>query len=132
MFVRYNKLAWKFGNSDHTYLSDDGKNIYVYSGWFHWAIVVRNAKNFEYYVNGKKLWNGTKTGNNNKLQWIKQAAEITYQVGGTAGYADEIRILNVAPTEEYIKAEYDSINNKQFVVASPAEKNGYGLSVIVR
>ena len=93
---------------------------------------VRNAKDFEYYTNGAKIWSGTKAGDGNDLQYIKGATSLKYQVGGTAGYTDEIRILNIAPSEEYIKAEYDSINNKQFVVASEAVKNGYGLKIIVR
>ena len=127
VYVRSNKHSLKFGTGG---AQTSGGT--VNSGWFHWAVVVRNAKDFEYYTNGAKIWSGTKAGNGNDLQYIKGATSLKYQVGGTAGYTDEIRILNIAPSEEYIKAEYDSINNKQFVVASEAVKNGYGLKIIVR
>jgi hypothetical protein len=72
----------------------------------------------------------SKTVDNDKF--VDNATDIYYQTGGTSGYTDEIRIHNVASSADWIKAEYDSINNKQFVVASEAVKNGYGLKIIVR
>ena len=51
---------------------------------------------------------------------------------GQPGRMDETRIRDALSSDDWIKAEYDSINNKQFVVASEAVKNGYGLKIIVR
>ena len=122
--VRYNNPGMKFGTDSP--IRDKG--TLVYSGWFHWAIVVSGKRTFKCYING--VHKSSKTVDNDK--YVDNATDIYYQTGGTSGYTDEIRIHNVAASADWIKAEYDSINNKQFVVASEAVKNGYGLKIIVR
>ena len=135
--VKWNRIGSKFGTDDARwmkYVDANGVAQYhfVYSGWFHWAVITRDGKYFDFYLNGELKSTETHAGYSSKLQYIKDATSILYQVGGTAGYTDEIRIHNVASSADWIKAEYDSINNKQFVVASEAVKNGYGLKIIVR
>lgn len=122
--VRYNNPGMKFGTDSP--IRDTG--TLVYSSWFHWAIVVSGKRTFKCYING--VHKSSKTVDNDKF--VNNATDIYYQTGGTSGYTDEIRIHNVAASADWVKAEYDSINNKQFVVASEAVKNGYGLKVIVR
>ena len=122
--VRYNNPGMKFGTASPI---RDTETL-VYSRWFHWAIVVSGKRTFKCYING--VHKSSKTVDNDKF--VDNATDIYYQTGGTSGYTDEIRIHNVASSADWIKAEYDSINNKQFVVASEAVKNGYGLKIIVR
>ena len=122
--VRYNNPGIKFGTGSATRFTD----CTVYAAWFHWTIVVSDKRKFEYYING--VLKGTKTVDNNK--YVDNATDIHYQVGGTAGYTDEIRILNELPSDGWVKAEYDSIKNTNFIVASAAVNNGNGFLVIVR
>ena len=68
----------------------------------------------------------------NDAEFATLSATSQWYTGGNTGYLDEMRYKNGVISDDWIKAEYDSINNKQFVVASEAVKNGYGLKIIVR
>ena len=98
------------------------------AGWFHYAIKIDKSRNFSLYINGK----------NEGTSYKADAGQIYYKgplklyLAGLPGYLDETRIRDTLSSDDWIKAEYDSINNKQFVVASEAVKNSNGLKIIVR
>lgn len=122
--VRYNNPGIKFGTATPTRFTE----YLVYSGWFYWTIVVENKRTFKYYMNG--AFRASKTVDNDK--YVDNATTIHYQVGGTAGYTDEIRIHNVAASDDWVKAEYDAINNAEFIVAAPAVRRPDPLQFIIR
>ena len=103
------------------------------SGWFHWAINFKPGssatKNWthEWWINGEKKLSIAKD-----YDFITTGTTMTLRAGGTDDSTDECRTRIGAVSDDWIKAEYDSINNKQFVVAAEATKNSYGLSIIVR
>ncbi len=98
------------------------------AGWFHYAVVITGGSSFTVYINGELC--GTKTGLSNYTKYKANFYE--WGLLGKIGRVDECRMRTVGTNGDWIKAEYDSINNKQFVVASEAVKNGYGLKIIVR
>lgn len=104
-----------------------GAGLNPASGWFHWAIRITNKTKFEYFLNGTLLKEKTVDA-----KYASMSTSSEFYCGGTTGYIDECRFRNEDSSDDWIKAEYDSINNKQFVVASEAVKNGYGLKIIVR
>lgn len=98
------------------------------AGWFHYAIKIDKSRNFSLYINGKNEGTSYKAAEGQ----IYYKGPLTLYLAGLPGYLDETRIRDALSSDDWIKAEYDSINNKQFVVASEAVKNGYGLKIIVR
>ena len=100
------------------------------SGWVHWAIRVTNKKTYEYFINGVLYDANTITRSDTEFATLATTSE--WYTGGETGFLDEMRYKNGVISDDWIKAEYDSINNKQFVVASETVKNGYGLKIIVR
>lgn len=105
-----------------------GTNINPSSGWVHWAIRITGKTKYEYFLNGVNVGTGTKSD----TEFATLSTTSQWHTGGETGYLDEMRYKNGVISDDWIKAEYDSINNKQFVVASEAVKNGYGLKIIVR
>ena len=104
-----------------------GAGLNPASGWFHWAIRITNKTKFEYFLNGTLLKEKTVDA-----KYASMSTSSEFWCGGTTGYINECRFRNEDSSDDWIKAEYDSIKNKQFVVASEAVKNGYGLKIIVR
>ncbi len=121
-------LEVKYGTSSGTKIGTQQVN----ANWFHWAIRLKKTANnntggqFEFFINGTKILTLTKdskylkfTGNN--------AAHITtgyFQVGGTRGRLDEVRFQNGYRSDDWIQAEYDSVNDADFVVAGPLQRGG--------
>jgi hypothetical protein len=98
------------------------------AGWFHYAITIDKSRNFNLYINGKNEGSAIKVA----AGQIYYKGELRFYLTGQPGRMDETRIRDALSSADWIKAEYDSINNKQFVVASETVKNGYGLKIIVR
>ena len=120
------KVSKKFKTTTPTALGD-GTN--PANGWFNLTITVTNNV-ANYFINGKNMNSpsGSLSGD-----YIKYATYTEWRVTGTTGYLDEIRYRNGgAVSEDWIKAEYDSVKNLEFVVASPAVYSGPGLFIIVR
>ena len=115
----------KFGTASGAVI---GAGLNPASGWFHWAVRVTGKTTFDYFLNGELL--ETLTGKNSKYSTGSSTTEWT--CGGTTGYIDEFRYRNAASSDDWIKAEYDSINNKAFIVASAAVKNGGGFFIIIQ
>lgn len=112
LHVKNCKLASKFAGGNPSYIG----NTYVNQNWLHWAIKVTGLTSFQYYVNG--ILTQTRTGIKNN--YINALSTIYYKANGTTGHTDELRIQNIAASDDWIKAEFDSINNTSFIVASPA------------
>ena len=106
-----------------------GSGLSPASGWFHWVIRVTGSK-YEYFLNGVLLSEKNSPGSD--ADYSQYAGISRWTCGGVTGFLDEMRYKNGVISDDWIKAEYDSINNKQFVVASESVKNGYGLKIIVR
>ena len=123
IFLR--KLGSKFAGNSPVYIGES----YVNKDWFHWAIIkVTNLTTFEYYVNGIL----TQTRSGIKNTYISTLAAIYFKAAGTLGHTDEIRIQNIAASDDWIKAEFDSINNTSFIVAEPAICRPQGSILVFR
>lgn len=102
-------------------------------GWFHWAVNFKPGASteddwtHEWWLNGEKLYTTSRD-----YDYIVAGTTFTVKAGGTAGYTDECRVRTVSATDDWVKAEYDSVNNTQFITASVATRNSYGISIIVR
>ena len=105
-----------------------GTNINPSSGWVHWAIRVTGKTTYDYFLNGVYVSSATK----NDAEFATLSATSQWYTGGNTGYLDEMRYRNGDITDEWVKAEYDSIQNTNFIVASAAVNNGNGFFVIVR
>ena len=107
------------------------------AGWFHYTVVIHKKANFDLYVKGEYSGSYTPKKDGSVQTGYYKYGEVDRDyfylyLCGYPGYLDETRIRDTLSSDDWIKAEYDSINNKQFVVAAEATKNSYGLSVIVR
>lgn len=122
--VKNCKLGSKFAGNSPVYIGES----YVNKDWFHWAIKVTNLTTFEYYVNGIL----TQTRSGIKNTYISTLAAIYFKAAGTLGHTDEIRIQNIAASDDWIKAEFDSINNTSFIVAEPAICRPQGSILVFR
>lgn len=121
--VRYNKIAAKFGTDNHIYIGDNKIN----SGWLNWAVRVKNRTVYEYFVNGKLLLTVTEDAKH-----VSLSDGMVVQTGGTSGHSDELRIHNIAASDDWIKAEYDSVSNAKFITAAPAIRRPSPLQLIIR
>jgi len=117
-------LRSKFGTATAETI---GTGLNPASGWFHWALRVTNQTTYEYFLNGVLLKTLTKDS-----KYSTQSTTSQWTCGGTTGYLDEYRYRNVASSEDWVKAEYDSIKNKDFVIASDAVKNDGGFIIVVQ
>lgn len=52
--------------------------------------------------------------------------------GGVTGYIGEVRYQNVAASDDWVKAEYDSVKNPDFILAAPAVRRPDALQFILR
>ncbi len=96
-----------------------GSGLSIASGWCHWAIRITNQTTYQYFLNGELLLTLTKD-----KKFSTQSTSSSWYCGGTKGYLDEYRFRNAASSEDWIRAEYDSIKNANFVVASPVHRGG--------
>ena len=96
-----------------------GTELSTASGWFHWTVCVTSKTTYQYFLNGELLQTLTKDA---KFSSNSATSEWTY--GGTTGYLDEFRYRNASSSDDWIQAEYDSVKNKDFVVASPVHRGG--------
>lgn len=124
LYIKSKKLYSRFGAGGEMQL---GTN-YVHTAWFHWSVRVSNKEKWDYFINGK--WQQTRT--TSQLKFINYMISMTYSIGGFQGYTDEIRIHNVAASDDWIKAEYDSMANKNFITAEPAVRRPDPLRLIIR
>lgn len=124
LYIKSKKLYSRFGAGGEMQL---GTN-YVHTAWFHWSVRVSNKEKWDYFINGK--WQQTRT--TSQLKYINYMISMTYSIGGSQGYTDEIRIHNVAASDDWIKAEYDSMANKNFITAAPAVRRPDPLRLIIR
>ena len=90
------------------------------AGWFHYAIVIHKKAAFDLYVNGE--YAGSHTPGNEG--YYKYNGELRLYVTGRPGYLDETRLRDVLSSDAWIRAEYDSVQNKDFVVAGPVQRSG--------
>lgn len=98
------------------------------AGWFHYAIVIHKRAAFDLYINGEYI--GSHTPGNEG--YYKFSGALYLYLNGTPGYLDETRVRDSLSSADWVKAEYDSVNNTQFITASAATRNSYGISIIVR
>ncbi len=115
------RIRSKFGTADPVLI---GPGLNPASGWFHWAIRVTNKRYFEFFLNGKLLRSETHAGNSSKNQFTEYTTRSEWYARGELGYLDEIRYQNGASSDEWIEAEYDSVKDPNFVVASPVHRGG--------
>lgn len=123
LYISSKKLYSRFATSGQQL----GTN-YVHKGWFHWSVRVSNKSKWDYYING--AWQQTRT--TTQVKYINYMTTLKYSIGGTEGYTDEIRIHNIAASDDWIKAEYDSMKNAEFVTAAPAVRRPDPLQFIIR
>ncbi len=89
------------------------------SGWFHWTIRVNNRNTYDYFLNGQLIATRSES-----YKFSSQSTTSLWRCGGTTGYLDEYRFRNAASSDAWILAEYDSIKNANFVVASEVHRGG--------
>ena len=110
------RVKSKFGTKSPALI---GSGLNPASGWFHWAIRITDNTKFEYFLNGQLLSTLTRDA---KFATLSTTSE--WHCGGNTGYLDEYRYRNVASSDDWIRAEYDSVKNKDFVVAGPVQRGG--------
>ncbi len=124
-FNTWGALRLRYKTTD----SKVGKSFSVRSaGWFHYAVVITSGTVFTVYINGELC--GTVTGLGNYTKY--KATSYDWHLLGKIGRIDECRMRTVSANGDWVKAEYDSIQNTNFIVASAAVNNGNGFFVIVR
>ncbi|MBQ6923605.1 MAG: hypothetical protein IJQ73_03105 [Kiritimatiellae bacterium] len=106
----------KFGTATSSII---GAGLNPASGWFHWALRVTNKTSYQYYLNGELLQSLTKDA-----KYSTQSTTSEWSCGGNTGYLDEFRYRNASSSEDWIRAEYDSVKNKDFVIAGPVHRGG--------
>ena len=89
------------------------------SGWFHWAIRVTNRNTYDYFLNGQLIATRSES-----YKFSSQSTTSLWRCGGTTGYLDEYRFRNAVCSDDWIRAEYDSVKNKDFVIAGPVHRGG--------
>lgn len=123
----------KFGNKTACSLTTQSASSGLSpKNWFNWAVRVSNKSSYDYFLNSEKASCTLPSAASTMKKYSSQSTTSSWYCGGVKGYIDEYRIRNAISSDDWIKAEYDSINNKQFVVASEAVKNSNGLKIIVR
>ncbi len=96
-----------------------GTGLNPASGWFHWALRVTSKNTYQYFLNGELLQTLTKDA-----KYSTQSTTSEWTCGGTTGYLDEFRYRNASSSEDWIRAEYDSVKDANFVVAGPVQRGG--------
>ena len=90
------------------------------AGWFHYTVAIHKNAAFDLYINGE--YAGAHTPGN--AGYYKYAGTLELYLVGRPGYLDETRIRDVLSSADWIRAEYDSVKNKDFVVAGPVQRSG--------
>ena len=90
------------------------------AGWFHYSVLIHKNAAFDLYINGEYV--GSHTPGN--AGYYKYSGPLYLYLTGQPGYLDETRIRDVASSDDWIRAEYDSVKDKDFVVASPVHRGG--------
>lgn len=119
-YVLRSKFGTKSGETLGTGLSPE-------KGWFHWAIRIKNKTLRQYFLNGVLVQEKTMDA---KYATLSTTSEWT--CGGVTGYIGEVRYQNVAASDDWIKAEYDSVKNPDFILAAPAVRRPDALQFIIR
>ena len=123
--VNNKKICSKFGTSTATQL--DGTT--GPTAWFNLTVCVTNNTSFVYFLNGEEVRSTTSS----KTQYTSYATTSLWRIGGTARYLDEVRYRNGGSiSADWIKAEYDSVNNNDFLIASDTVRNGGGFIIVVQ
>lgn len=117
-------LRSKFGTKGGETL---GSGLSPEKGWFHWAIRIKNKTLRQYFLNGVLVQEKTMDA---KYATLSTTSEWT--CGGVTGYIGEVRYHNVAASDDWIKAEYDSLKNSEFIVAAPAVRRPDPLQFLIR
>ena len=124
------EVLWKTSKEIRVRGAASGDNIkltnvdYAGQGWKH-VFVVYDGKNSVFYENG--VQKGTKTNGTAATDNGRPLA-----IGGYAndngsqllGSVDECRLLDAVPSADWVKAEYDSMNDPAFLTAGEAEAYG--------
>ena len=124
------EVLWKTSDEIHVRGAASGDNIkvtgrvYAGNGWKH-VFIVYDGKNSVFYENGAQK--GSKTGGTAATENGRPLA-----IGGYAndngsqllGSVDECRLLDAVPSADWVKAEYDSMNDAAFLTAGEAESYG--------
>lgn len=114
--TRSNTVRSKFGTATSSIIGD---GLNPASGWFHWALRVTSKNSYQYFLNGELRQTLTKDA-----KYSTQSTTSEWSCGGTTGYVDEYRYRNASSSDAWIRAEYDSIKNANFIVASPIHRGG--------
>lgn len=104
--------------------SSNSLGISPASGWYHWAIKVTGKRNFTFFINGNMVRTEVEAGYGGDNQFTQGATTSLWRCGGNTGYLDEYRYRNAASSDDWIRAEYDSVKNKDFVIAGPVHRGG--------
>ena len=124
------EVLWKTAKEIRVRGAASGDNIkvtgrdYAGQGWKH-VFIVYDGRNSVFYENG--VSKGTKTNGTAATENGRPLA-----IGGYAndngsqllGSVDECRLLDAVPTADWVKAEYDSMNDAAFLTAGEAESYG--------
>ena len=126
------EVLWKTTGEIRVRGAASGDNIkltgdnykYAGQGWKH-VFIVYDGKNSVFYENG--VQKGSKTGGTAATENGRPLA-----IGGYAndngsqllGSVDECRLLDAVPSADWVKAEYDSMNDAAFLTAGEAESYG--------
>ena len=124
------EVLWKTSKEIRVRGAASGDNIkvtgrdYAGQGWKHFFIVY-DGKNSVFYENG--VQKGSKTGGTAATENGSPLA-----IGGYAndkgsqllGSVDECRLLDAVPSADWVRAEYDSMNDAAFLTAGEAESYG--------
>ena len=131
------EILWKTSNEIRVRGAQSGDNIkvtnrdYAGKGWKHFFIVY-DGKDSVFYENGAQK--GSKTNGTAATENGRPLA-----IGGYAndngsqlvGSVDECRLLDAVPSADWVRAEYNSMNNPAFLTAGEAELYGASSSPVV-
>lgn len=131
------EVLWKTSKEIRVRGAASGDNIkltgrdYAGQGWKH-VFIVYDGKNSVFYENG--VQKGSKTGGTAATENGRPLA-----IGGYAndngsqllGSVDECRLLDAVPSADWVRAEYNSMNNPAFMTAGEAELYGASSSPVV-
>ena len=101
------------------------------TAWRHLALVL-DGTNATLYVDGVAVGNkaGVSIGEGEVLPFT-----IGRDFNGGAslhGYADEVRIMGAAASADWIKAEFDTVNDPGFVVGERVRRANPGFGIVVK
>ena len=98
------------------------------AGWFHYAVAITKKSSVALYINGE--YKGEQSLPTEG--YYTYSDPLSLYLSGRPGYLDETRIRDTLSSADWIKAEYDSVNNSDFIVASSAVRNSGGFILVVQ